>query len=112
MSPSKTIVNLGGEGEVPGVINQLPPFVLAPTWRASRDGKTLEQLVADGHAILICSNLQLPYPDGSVDEVITNGVPINQVTPFGPGVQTSEIRRILKSGGSWINNGAVQYVKP
>lgn len=112
MTPTKMIVNLGGEGEIAGVINQLPPFVLSPTWRTSRDGKTLEELVADGHAILVCTNLQLPFPNDSVDDVITNNVPIDVITPFGPGVQTSEIQRILKGGGSWIDNGIARYVKP
>jgi hypothetical protein len=105
-------VNLGGEGEVPGVINQQGPWVLGPTWRSSRDGKTLQELLADGHVFVIADNLHLPFPDDSVDEVLTNSVPIDTIGQHGPGVQSSEIRRILKSGGTWLNDGIVSLVKP
>jgi len=105
-------VNLGGEGEVPGVINQQGPWVFDPNWTSSRDGKTLAELQADGHVFVFCSNTQLPFADDSVDEVITNNVPIDFNTSLGPGVQSSEIRRILKSGCSWIHNLNVVYTKP
>src|SRR5262245_38065211 len=105
-------INLGGEGEIPGVLNQQGPWALDSAWRSSRDGKTLAELVADGHAFLICGNMSLPIPDNSVDEVHTNSVPIDVMTWQGPGVQSSEIRRILKSGGHWIRDGALAYTKP
>jgi hypothetical protein len=105
-------VNLGGEGEVPGVINQQGPWVLDPAWRSSRDGKTLAELLAQGHTFVIADNRTLPFADDCFDEVITNAVPIDQTTHLGPGVQSSEIMRILKQGHSWINNGAIVYTKP
>lgn len=105
-------VNLGGEGEVSGVLNQQGPWVLDPAWRSSRHGKTLQDLQAGGHQFVIADNTQLPSADGSVDEVFTNSVPIDSVTHLGPGVQSSEILRILKQGGRWIRDGLVAYVKP
>lgn len=114
MHSNRLVVNLGGEGEVPGVINQQGSWViLDPRWRSSRDGKTFSELVADGHVFLICSNLSLPFPDGSVDIVYTNGVPLDRPSLLGPGVQTSELKRILKSGGLWSkDDGADLWTKP
>jgi SAM-dependent methyltransferase len=105
-------VNLGGEGEIPGVINQQGPWILSPNWFCSRDGRTFPQLVNDGHVFLICPNIPLPFPDGTFDVVYTNGVPLDMLTPRGPGVQSSEIRRILKSGGQWIKDGNLEWTKP
>lgn len=106
-------INLGGEGEIPGVINQQGPWVLNPVWRCSRDGHTFQELVNDGHVFIICSNLTLPFPDASVDVVYTNGVPVDRSSLLGPGVQSSEIKRILKSGGQWVADyGATTWTKP
>lgn len=105
-------VNLGGEGEVPGVLNQQGPWVLNSAWRSSREGKTLQELRAKGHRFVIAANTHLPFAADSVDEVITNWVPIDRVTHLGPGVQSTEVWRILKSGGQWIRNGRVSYTKP
>jgi hypothetical protein len=105
-------VNLGGEGEVPGVLNQQGPWVLDPTWRSSRAGKTLQELLAQGHQFLITSNTNLPFAADSIEEVITNSVPIDVVTHRGPGVQSVEIKRILKPGGRWVRDGTVFYTKP
>jgi hypothetical protein len=107
-----TRVNLGGEGEVPGVLNQQGPWVLDPAWRSSRDSKTLGELLAEGHAFVIADNTQLPFADNSMEEVFTNFVPIDQTTQLGPGVQSSEIMRILKPGGRWIREGFIVYSKP
>ena len=47
------VVNLGGEGEIPGVINQQGPWaVFDPRWRSSRDGKASSQLVAADYVFL------------------------------------------------------------
>jgi hypothetical protein len=105
-------VNLGGEGEVPGVLNQQIRQVVEPGWVASRTQQTFSELVQAGHQFLICDNTYLPIPDNSLDEVITNNVPIDITTWMGPGVQSSEIRRILKPGGRWIRDGVVHYTKP
>jgi hypothetical protein len=112
MQSSPLRVNLGGEGEVPGVINQQGPWVLDPGWRSSKEGKTLQELVAEGHQFVIADNKRLPFASDSVDEVITNSVPIDVDTWLGPGVQSSEILRILKPGGRWTHDGVVRFIKP
>lgn len=105
-------INLGGEGELAGVLNQQRPFALGPNWR-SVTGLTLAELTALGHSFLICPNEAVALPDGCCDEVITNNVTIDTTHPFyGPGVQRSEIERILKSGGHWIRDGVVYFTKP
>ena len=105
-------VNLGGEGEDSTALNQQGPWALRPGWAASRTAQTLDQLVAAGHAFLICDNLAIPLPDDCADEVITNSVPVDVMTWLGPGVQSSEIQRILKPGGRWFRDGQLHYVKP
>lgn len=106
------IVNLGGEGEVPGVVNQQGPWVLHAGWGSSRTGQTLRELLDAGHVFVVAENEALPFADGVIDEVITNSVPVDVRTWLGPGVQSSEIRRILKSGGRWVRDGRVHWVKP
>ena len=88
-------VSLGGEGETPDVINHQGLWGLDPTRRRSRDGRSFQELVTDGHIFLIRPNVPLPFPDSSVDRVYTDSVPIDVTTWPGPGVQSSEIRRIL-----------------
>jgi hypothetical protein len=107
-------INLGGEGEVPGVLNQQGRWVVVqPGWRSSQANQSFEDLVRAGHQFLIADNISLPLPDDSFDQVLTNNLPpVDSVTWLGPTVQTSEIRRILKSGGQWIDNGMVRYTKP
>ena len=111
MSTQLLVLNLGGEGEVPGVLNQQPPQATRAGWH-SVYGKTLAELVAAGHAFLICPNNAIALPDESVDTVYTNNVPVDQVSTLGPGVQSSEIKRILKSGGQWIKDGKLEWNKP
>jgi hypothetical protein len=105
-------VNLGGEGEVPGALNQQGPWVIQAGWSSSAGGHTLGQLLAMGHEFLICDNLTIPLPDGCADEVVTSSVPVDVSTWMGPGVQSSEIRRILKVGGIWTRDGIRHYTKP
>lgn len=109
--PTGLRLNLGGEGEEPGFINQ------QPLWRdlgssASRTGQPLRDLVQMGHPFLFCDNTNLPFPDSSVDEIVTNGVPIDRTTPWGPGIPTSEIKRVLKSGGTWTHDGVLKHTEP
>jgi hypothetical protein len=108
------LINLGGEGEVPGVLNQQERWVvLGAGWRSSRTLQTFKDLVRAGHTFLICENVGLALPDDCCDEVITNNIPpVNSVTWLGPSVQFGEISRILKSGGHWVHNGIVQFRKP
>jgi hypothetical protein len=105
-------VNLGGEGEAAGALNQQGPWALRAGWASSRTGQTVEQLAAAGHEFLICDNQTIPLPDDCADEVLTNSVPVDTFTWLGPGVQSSEIRRILKSGGVWTRDGLLHYTKP
>jgi len=107
-----TTINLGGEGEVSGVVNQQRPAALSASWGACLTGQTLEQLAQQGHDFLICPNMQLPINDNSVDLVITNSVPIDRVVLGQPGVHSSEIYRILAPGGQWVHDGKVRYTKP
>jgi hypothetical protein len=111
MSPFR--VNLGGEGEEPGVLNQQGPWVILNAgWLSSRTARPFADLVANGIDFLICENTAIPFPDNCLDEVITNGVPIDVVSIYGPGVQSSEIQRILKVAGVWIHDGNVVWTKP
>lgn len=107
-----TTINLGGEGEVPDVVNQQRPAALSPSWAAAVTGETLEQLALRGLDFLVCENTDLPLNDDSVDLVITNSVPIDTVILGQPGVQSSEVRRVLVPGGQWVHDGAVRYTKP
>jgi hypothetical protein len=108
-------INLGGEGEIPNVLNQQPQWALNPGWRSTtigNPGKTISELEAEGHQFVIAPNDRLPFADESVDVVYTNSVPIDVITWLGPGVQSSEIKRILSVGGIWIKNRRVCYRKP
>jgi hypothetical protein len=107
-----TTLNLGGEGEVPHVVNRQRPAALSSTWASCMAGDTLEQLALKGHDFLICDNTSLPINDDSVNLVITNSVPIDTVFLGQPGVQSSEIRRILAPGGQWVHDGTVRFTKP
>jgi hypothetical protein len=111
--PAPWRINLGGEGEVPGVLNQQGRWVvLDPAWRSSRASLPFRDLVVAGHDFLIADNIRLPLPEESFDEVITESVPIDAVTHWGPGVQTSEVLRILKRGGIWTHDKNIRLVKP
>ena len=106
------IVNLGGEGEEPDALNQQPPIALSVTWACSRTGETFEQLATRGFDFLICANTSVAINDESMDLVITNSVPIDGIHFGGPGIQTSEVHRILSSGGVWLYDGFVRFTKP
>jgi hypothetical protein len=109
---SKLVVNLGGEGEVAGVLNVQGDWVQDPSWRSSATGETLAELQAAGHRFLFIPDFsQLPFGDDSVDQVVTNNVPIEQTTFLGPGIQTSEVIRILRPGGTWADNGTTRLTK-
>jgi hypothetical protein len=105
-----TAINLGGEGEVAGTINQQRPAALSPLWGSCVHGHSLEQLAKTGD-FLICRNEALPIADRSIDLVITNSVPLDS-TMFGePTVQSSEIFRILATGGQWMHDGTLRHTQ-
>jgi RHS repeat-associated protein len=104
---SSIVVNLGGEGEVAGAINVQGPWVLDLNFASSRTGQSLAELQAGGDQFVVASNTSLPFADQSVSTVITNNTPIDVNTWLGPGVQSSEVNRILLGDGQWINNGSV-----
>jgi len=107
-----TTINLGGEGEVPQVVNQQRPLTLSAMWASCGAGHSLEDLAKMGHDFLICENTQLPLNNDSVELVITNSVPIDTMSLGQPGVQSSEIKRILASHGQWIHDGRIRFTKP
>lgn len=101
-------VNLGGEGEVSAAVNQNLPLILAPSWRSARHGLTLRQLQVVGNVFVVSSNEALPFRDGSIDEVLTNSVPIDRSTWLGSGVSSHEVHRIMKPHGRWLHDGGIQ----
>lgn len=86
MPPTPFRVNLGGEGEVPGALNQQGGWAAQPGWASSARGERLPQLVLAGHAFLICDNSAVALPDDCAEEVLTNSVPVDMTTWLGPGV--------------------------
>jgi RHS repeat-associated protein len=111
---SSIVINVAGEGEVPGAINVQGPWVFAESWPGSADGGlTLQELEAQGHVFLQVERLdQLPFETGSVDIVYTNSVPVGGFTHpegfssyLGPYPQADEILRVLKVGGKWLHDG-------
>jgi hypothetical protein len=110
-APNQIRLNLGGEGEEPDVINQQPEWVPSPVhWHAA--GSHIAALVAAGQPFLFCRNGEPPFPDGAIDYVFSNNVPIDIHTWLGPGVQSSEVYRVLRSAGEWQVDGIVIYTKP
>src|SRR5207248_4849771 len=61
-------------------------------------GHHLAALMVAGEVFLFCRNVELPFPDGTVDYVFSNSMPVDINTWLGPGVQSSEIRRVLRAG--------------
>ena len=106
-----TVINLGGEGEEPGILNQQRPATVGSAWLSSNTGVTLAEL-AQTNDFLICKNNALPIADDSIDRVYTNSVPIDLIVLGEPGIQSTEIMRILAGGGDWVHDGTVRYKKP
>ncbi|HEX3314505.1 MAG TPA: class I SAM-dependent methyltransferase, partial [Gemmataceae bacterium] len=104
VGPRPLRLNLGGEGEEPDCINQQPSWVDL-SFPIARSGQPLSSLSQAGVPFLFCDNRTLPFPDETVDEIMTNGVPIDLgMTWLGPSLESGEIRRVLKSGGRWFDN--------
>jgi hypothetical protein len=111
-SRTNTVVNLGGEGEIPRVLNQQRAAVLSGNWASCHRGETLQQLGHAKHNFLICDNASLAIQDSSVRAVITNNVPLDKDVLGEAGISTREIERILIAGGRWIHNSRVVFTKP
>ena len=106
-------INLAGEGEIPGVLNQNIKEILDPRWRRSADGLTLREVRNLPHRpqFVISANDRLPFRSNYFQTVYTNSAPINKSTIFGPGVVPSEVVRILRPGGQWIVDGSLHFTK-
>ncbi|QPJ61629.1 MAG: class I SAM-dependent methyltransferase [Candidatus Nitronauta litoralis] len=117
----KRIVNLGGEGEVPGkgVINVQPGKIGAGSSKNALEEARLNALDVRsridkqpgsiGQPIVRADGDRLPFGDKSIDKVILNGAPLDAgKTHFGPSFTTREINRILKDGGEFILDGIRQ----
>ena len=122
------VVNIGGEGEVAGAINVQPPGALGAGWASAGrlpgslgpgadtavpGGLNLQELrTATGSQFVVADPKALPFADGSVPTVVTNGAPVDTPpTVYGPSIDSAEINRILKPGGQYIQDG-VPRLKP
>ena len=70
-------MNLGGEGEEPGALNQQP----GRHWFRARvvvraPSRTFGDLADANERFLLCPNTHLALPDDCADVVVTNGVPV------------------------------------
>lgn len=105
-------LNLGGEGEEPHCINQQPPWADL-SWLIARSGLPLSTLTQAGVPFLFCDNRDFCFPASVIDVVFTNGVPVDVgLTWLGPSISSGEIKRVLKIGGCWFDNGVLVYRKP
>ena len=108
-SVSPVVINVGGEGEVPGAVNVNGKWLGDPAWRSAREGNpSLRELKDEGHIFVLADMDSLPFGDASVDVVYTNNVCIDAVAFLGPCPTSAEIHRILKPSGVWIHDGEVQ----
>ena len=107
------VVNLGGEGEEPGALNQQDGVCVGPHWRVARTGETFAEAVRRGPPFLICPNDALALPDGCADAVVSNHVPVGGGTGLGrAGIVPAEVARILRPGGTWTHDGVPRFRKP
>ncbi|HEX5136850.1 MAG TPA: hypothetical protein VFY93_07760, partial [Planctomycetota bacterium] len=106
-------INLAGEGEIPGVVNQNIKIIMDPAWRTSRGGLTLSEVRALSYnpKFVVSANERLPFRSDYFQTVYTNSAPIDKTTIFGPGVVPSEVIRVLRPGGQWIVDGQVYFTK-
>jgi hypothetical protein len=120
IAPSKP-VNIGGEGEVPNVINLQGRWALEKGYGRSQanasgpEGTSLAGMIREGVQFLIynADTGVLPFRSGTVPKVITNSVAVDRsMGGLYPKISSAEIQRVLKPGGSWVDNGVVRYTKP
>ena len=103
------VLNIAGEGEIPGAINVNHPSMTRAT-PLSRDGtKTIGDMMDQGERFVLADNKALPFRTNSIDVVHTKNVPIDVESKVGGAYpQSSEIWRILKSTGTWFRDGVPQ----
>ena len=106
------VVNLGGEGEVPGVLNQQDGVCVERYWHVARTRETFAEAVRRGLPFLICPNDALTLPDGCADAVVSSDVPIGKTGLGRSGIVKAEVIRILKPGGTWTHDKRVRFRKP
>ncbi|MCD0458586.1 hypothetical protein LOC72_03800 [Roseiconus lacunae] len=117
-SVSSRPINIGGTGEVPGAVNLQGRWAFDAGWfgqaSPTAPAKSLARMVLEGHLFKIYNawSRKLPYKDSSVPEVHTNSVPVDVPDGLFPSIVSSEIKRVLVSGGKWIRDGVVEYTKP
>jgi SAM-dependent methyltransferase len=103
------VVNIGGEGEIPGALNVNGKWLAGAGWHSIQPGNpTLADLQQAGHQFLLIELHPLPFDDASVDIVYTNNVCLDKDSWLGPCPRTAEIWRILKPGGLWIRDSIPQ----
>lgn len=97
----RVVLNLGGEGELPGAINV-----------NTMDGLMRGPAALEGKPVLRADMTKMPIEPGSVDDIIGNKVP----SQFDfPDKVAAEAHRVLKSGGTIrinsVTGGAQRWVK-
>lgn len=114
-------VNIGGEGEVPEAINLQGRWALGrhfgrsqPTPKGEPAGQNLAGMLAEGHEFVIynADTEVLPFTTDSVPRVYTNSVLIDAPMGIYPRILSSEIKRVLQSGGQWFVDGVLYFTKP
>ena len=113
-------VNIGGEGEIPNVINLQGRWALRHEYGRSDDspflpnGTSVAGMIRKGVQFLIFNAYAegLPFRTGTVPKVITNSVNVGKSMGVYPKIPREEIIRVLKPGGTWVRDGKVFYTKP
>ena len=86
-------INLGGEGEVPGVqVNG--PWIKRAGW-VGCDGRTTLADIQAYNDVVISNGTSLPFASNSA-KVTANNVPIDCGTHLGEGYSSREITRVQK----------------
>jgi hypothetical protein len=62
------VLNIGGEGEVPGAINFQGPWIWGAIYAASATGQTVAQMQAAGNQFVVGSNVALAICTGYVPQ--------------------------------------------
>jgi hypothetical protein len=105
---NNALINLGGEGESPGYVNQNYPGVRAPNYRVARTGQTLHDLInylrGRSEYLVISSNERLPFRSECACEVRTIGTTVDKIDLLSklPGIQSREAMQLIAPGGRYV----------